>query len=302
MKKLSFTQYARAKQFLNTDARRLERAMFHYEFESGDATDVFTELKKFQNQDGGFGHGLEPDLRCKESSALATTVALQYLSNVQSNQKNEMIDDCFRFFANTYKNEGNGWEIIPPEADHAPRAIWWNYSGIAPNWGNPNAEILSYLYTYPQFLTKELSDLQQHLTHYAINYLHNDCDISEMHEMFCFIRLFKVIPADLRSRSIDRLEQFIDNCVVKNPEERNGYCAVPLQIVDSPESRYYEKYADVIPYDLDRLIESQAEDGSWESNWTWGRYEEDWQQAKREWKGCITLRNLRTLKLFNRIE
>ena len=33
----------------------------------------------FQNDDGGFGHGLEPDLRLAGSSVIVTTVALQHL-------------------------------------------------------------------------------------------------------------------------------------------------------------------------------------------------------------------------------
>lgn len=60
-------------------ARNLERSLFRYEFENGSFTDVLIELSRYQNEDGGFGHGLEPDLRCKESSALATTRALEIL-------------------------------------------------------------------------------------------------------------------------------------------------------------------------------------------------------------------------------
>lgn len=302
MKRLSSDQFLRARDFVKSEGRSLERVMFKYEYESGSADDVLMELKKFQNKDGGFGKGLEPDLRCEKSSALATTVALQVLSKVKSNQKNELISDCFRFFVNTYRSEGNGWEIIPREADQYPRAIWWNYSGVTSLWGNPNAEILGYLYEYPELLSRDLLDIKQYLTDYAKNYLLQNCELTEMHEMYCYVRLFERMPVNLRNQMENKLELFVENGVVKNPEERNGYCAVPLQIVDSPESYYYSKYSDVIPFDLDQLIDSQTEDGSWEPNWSWGRFEEEWEHAKKDWKGFITLNNLRILKSFDRIE
>lgn len=302
MEKLSIDQYIKAREFMNTAARGIDKAMFNYEFENGNDTEVISELRKFQNSDGGFGKGLEPDLRCEQSSALATTVALQYLSKVNSNQKQELIAESFRFLEATYNNNENGWEIIPQAANLSPRADWWNYAGILPDWGNPNAEILGYLYEYPDLLSSNLNNIQQHLTRYAIDYLHNRCKLTEMHELFCFIRLTDRIPDDLRDNFAGKLTKFMENCVIKNPAERNGYCAVPLQIVDTPESRFLTTYSDVIPSDLDQLIKSQTEDGSWEPNWSWGRYEDDWQNAKREWKGYITLLNLRLLKSFSRIE
>lgn len=73
-------------------------------------------------------------------------------------------------------------------------------------------------------------------------------------------------------------------------------------VVKSPESRYYAKFAEVIPVDLDRMIEEQEENGSWAPNWEWGRFNDIWEnEAKVEWKGVLTLNALRTLKNFNRI-
>ena len=42
-------------------ARPLEIACYNYHFEKGSANGVLKELSAFQNHDGGFGHGLEPD-------------------------------------------------------------------------------------------------------------------------------------------------------------------------------------------------------------------------------------------------
>jgi len=69
MKRLSREAFDRARQFLKTQARPLDRAMFEYRFEGASAESVIAELARFQNDDGGFGRALEPDLRTPDSSA-----------------------------------------------------------------------------------------------------------------------------------------------------------------------------------------------------------------------------------------
>ncbi|MBP1936496.1 hypothetical protein [Paenibacillus sediminis] len=73
------------------------------------------------------------------------------------------------------------------------------------------------------------------ITNAAVSYLKEHCELTEMHEMLCYIRLFERLPNHLRLEITEKLNIFIENCVVKNPEDRNGYCAVPLQIMDYEE-------------------------------------------------------------------
>ena len=73
MNRLSRADFDRAKRFISAHARPLDRSLFVYHFQSGPADDVMAELVRFQNEDGGFGRGLEPDFRLGASSALATT-------------------------------------------------------------------------------------------------------------------------------------------------------------------------------------------------------------------------------------
>ncbi|AVV58547.1 hypothetical protein C7121_21710 [Paenibacillus glucanolyticus] len=298
MKYLPNESMDRSKKFIKSKARKLERAIFDYEFESGSLDIVLQELSKYQNEDGGFGNALEPDIRCQESSAIATTVGLQCLSRLRVDGNNQIVQKAIQYLLNTHSKEHMGWEPIPKEADNAPRAPWWNYVGVYKDWGNPNAEILGYFYEYSDLVS---SDLLNDLTAYAINYLNERCELKEMHEMFCFVRLANRLPADKYQLISDKLDKFIENCVIKNQADRQGYCAYPLQIVDSPESQYYEKYKEVIPQDLDGIIDGQEEDGAWAVNWSWGCYEEEWEKAKEEWKGVITLGSLLSLKSFNRL-
>jgi hypothetical protein len=291
--------YGKARHFLlSGTARKLEAALFRYEFERGPLEEVYLELEKFRNNDGGFGRALEPDLRCEASSALATTTALQLLLSMD--RRNEaMIGSAMQYLLNAYEDSRNGWDIIPKEADLYPRAIWWNYGAFGDHWGNPNAEIVGYFNEFP---VAGSSELTVKLNAYASRYLRDGCDLKEMHEMLCYVRWSNTLPKEAYEAIGDKLEEFVDNCVVRNPEDRTGYGCPPLLLVDSPKSRYYAKYEEVIPGDLDQLIESQGADGSWSPNWNWGRFEEEWETAKAEWQGVITLNALRTLRKFGRLD
>lgn len=66
------SNFDRAKVFIKTKARGLERSLFEYEFENGSQESVLAELITYQNKDGGFGNGIEPDFWLPNSSPMAT--------------------------------------------------------------------------------------------------------------------------------------------------------------------------------------------------------------------------------------
>jgi hypothetical protein len=111
-----------------TKSRKLEQAMFEFEFENGNKESVLAELKAYQNSDGGFGNAIEPDFRCNESSTLGTTIAFQYLSRIHANENTDMVKQAVSYFVHSVKRaDFYYWEIVPKEVDTAPRAPWWNY-------------------------------------------------------------------------------------------------------------------------------------------------------------------------------
>ncbi|MFD9027169.1 hypothetical protein ACFVY5_22125, partial [Streptomyces parvulus] len=73
---------ARAEQFVWRTARVLEQRLFAYHFRGGDAAPVETALDAYRNEDGGYGHALEPDLHGPASGPAHTARALRVLDAV----------------------------------------------------------------------------------------------------------------------------------------------------------------------------------------------------------------------------
>ena len=297
MTKLSEVQFEKAKSFIQSKARKLEIARFELEFEKGSKENVLQQLLRYQNEDGGFGNGLEPDFRCKESSALATSIGLNYLSKAGIDEKNEVVQKAVKYLLTTFNKERMGWQIVPREVESAPRAIWWNYSEDWA-WGNPTAEIIGLLHHYKGLVP---ADFLRDLTKYAIDYV-NDLTEYENHELLCILKFAKELPVEEYGLISNKLVEMVKANVTVDPDKWDSYCLLPIQVVNSPRSDFYELFSDSIPANLDYLVEKQTTDGCWEPTWAWGQFEEEWETAKVEWSGCLTLDYLKVLKAFDWID
>ena len=75
--KLSKENFKNSKDFILTNARMIERRLFHHEFENDSKEGVFHAVYAYRNSDGGFGHGMEPDTASPESQPLFSIMALE---------------------------------------------------------------------------------------------------------------------------------------------------------------------------------------------------------------------------------
>src|SRR6476661_71423 len=125
MRSLSAEAFGRAKEYLMTSGRTLEQARFKYLFENGSLDEVAAALAPYQNPDGGFGHGLEPDARTPTSGALATSVGLGVLRDCGATADHEQVRGAVGYLLATLDPAGKVWRIIPADANNYPHAPWW---------------------------------------------------------------------------------------------------------------------------------------------------------------------------------
>lgn len=287
MKYLSKESFEKAKVWIENNARPLEKARMHSHFDGGDESEVIKELLKFQNTDGGFGHALEPDLRTPNSSILATSLAFQI----------QYIESSNKYLLNNYDRKNKTWRIIPPSAEDSPHAPWWNQIGREEHFSgfhlNPTAEILGYLSEFDRDLGEKIYSMVKNLKEI------------EMHDFLCCKRLSesKNIPENFRQNLIIELGRLLDTCLVTDPSKWSGYGLRPLQVVDLPNSIYFNKLKNSVETNLDYEIDTQDKSGAWLPTWSWqGQFLNEWEKAKKEWSGILTLEKLLMLKRFDRIK
>ena len=302
---LTKESFVAAQCFIEANARPLDVVLLHFYFSAESTESVLSALRKYQNPDGGFGHALEPDLRATESSALCTSIAFQIFRTIAAKPDDSMVAQAVSYLLKTLDRARRHWRIIPTSADASPHAPWWNQTGREDTFNsfslNPTAEILGYLYDFPEHVPTEIVRL---VSDQVIGHL-SDLDTIEMHELLCCLRLLQTsnLPQTVREQVRHKLTELVKETVACDPTQWKGYSLRPLQVVESPDSPFMDGLEEAVNANLDYEIASQGEDGSWTPTWTWGdAYPDDWKKARLEWSGVITLEKLLKLRAFNRIE
>ena len=302
MKTLSGAALKRAEIFLGTHARPLEQALFATFLRDASAEWALVELAAFQNNDGGFGHGLEPDLQLSSSSILATTVALQHLRALQVTADHPLVVGAVRYLVGKYDGDALAWPFVPPQVDAAPHAPWWQYDDdLSQYLANPRAEIVGYLFDYAELVPAELCEK---LLVTVIDFLENLSRKLTMHELLCYVRLVETesLPDDARHHMLSDLQPLISSGVETDPTRWDGYVLKPLMVAPLPSSLFAESLRNSIDDNLDFEIDRQQKDGSWAPNWSWGdAYPEAWLHAKRAWQGVLTVNMTKSLLAYGRV-
>ncbi|WP_181347704.1 hypothetical protein [Thalassobacillus sp. CUG 92003] len=268
--------------------------------------DILIALRRFQNDDGGFGNGLEADFRLPDSSALATSVAFQTLIQWEEHPLAlPIIERSITYLEDHFDEARRGWYAVPPKVNDYPHAFWWHVhedgrSFIDHHWGNPSAELIGYLYQYRSF-TRRLNVDQ--LVKDALEHLDGLEKFESEHEIYCYQRLFKLHPDLETPRLADKITHAVQELVHEDQTKWKEYVPQPLSFVHHPDEQDYDISHEAIETNLDMLVDVLKDGKLREPNWAWGdHYPDAWQAAKQEWEGVLTLEALTLLDHFNRID
>jgi hypothetical protein len=286
-------------QWIESNGREIDKATFA-EVRGGHGSDLIAALRPYANEDGGFGHALEPDVRLSGSSVLATTIGFQLLSACKAPASEPLVEGGMRYLDATYDADGRAWPIVPSDVDSAAHAPWWSYKGLDGQLINPRAEIIGYMYTWPGLFDADIrDDLMAELTKTL-----STAGELEMHEVLVVDRLMNSgLPDDVRSALWEPYRRLTLAAVNTDRAAWQKYQLSPLMIVKGPDHPLASDLADSIEANLDFLVEQQENDGSWAPTWSWfGQYPEDWPTAERDIRSKVTADALSTLTRFGRTD
>ncbi len=200
VKTFAHSQFQQAQDFVNSAARPIEQALFAWRFANGDPAQVVAALAPYQNEDGGFGHGLEPDFWVDASSPLATMVAFQTLTQLPAAISVEMAQKGLAYFVESYHPNERRWYAVPPQVNDFPHAPWWHYDAgtggcaIDATPANPSFEIIGYLHRCQAWLPKAFHPQLNHLLDDAVGaILERPEEVGEHHALLCALRLAETI-------------------------------------------------------------------------------------------------------------
>jgi hypothetical protein len=288
--------FAAGDRFMLNQARLLEKRLFATLFLGQPGAHVVDALRGYQNDDGGFGHALEPDKRCPASLPIDVETAFGAMAAAGTVDAGavdvHMITKACDFLAANADSDGAvplAFSVI----EQFPRAVHWSDWAYAPAL-NPTAGLAGLLYQlgvdHPW---------RAQATEYCWQRLAPGNPLGDAHTLSEVMIFLANVPdrdrADQHARAI--AAHFDDIDMFHLDPDAEGYGVTPLQIAPEPGSRWRALFSDaLIDRHLDRLLKSQLDDGGWPISW-----EPPSQAATLEWRGVVTLAALRTLTAYGRI-
>lgn len=295
------TPLARAEQFVWLTARVLEQRRFAYHFLRGGAEPVEVALAAYLNEDGGYGHALEPDLRGPVSQPLHTGHALRVLDSI-GRCGGLRIERICRYLTEVSNLDGalpavhpsqRGYPAAPfvPIVDDPPSALL--STGPVVGLLHRNQVWHAWLFRATEFCWSAVESLEK----------------SHPYEIEAAVAFLDGVPDRSRAQAVaDRLGRLVreQGLAVLDPGRLDEFPVAPgyapgehhfpydyARVPDSLARRWFTD--EEMAHSLDHLAATQQEDGGWPVTWR------QWAPGTAlEARPIVTIEALRTLRAHGR--
>jgi hypothetical protein len=284
-------QFLAADRFVQAEARLLERRLFDTLFRDAPAEGVTGVLRGYQNADGGFGHGLEPDKRCPASLPIDVEIAFQALATAGAADA-VLIGPACDYLAGVTTADGAVPMAFPVIEDY-PRAAHWTDWTYAPGI-NPTAGLAGLLhqlgFEHPW---------REAATGYCWRVIESGELPEEVHALGEIMSFLAHVPdRDRAERAAPAVLERMTESPMFQPMPKPGeYGLTPLHVAGTADSPWRGLFDPAqIDAHLDQLVTGQQEDGGWPVTW-----EPPSAASLLEWRGIVTVQAVRTLRSYGKI-
>jgi hypothetical protein len=283
--------FSAAAAFVAANARVLDRRRFERLFEDGPAAPVRDAVAAYRNDDGGFGHALEPDCRAPGSQPAAVAMALHIMDETGAWDE-DLVRGACDWLAAVAPAEGGAAFVEATLAGwaHAP---WW-----VPEEGHPASLVATGMIAGTLHARGVSHPWLDGATEVMWNRIAK-MDEPGAYEMFGVLAFLQHVPDRERARAVfSRVGPLIleRNMVALDPEAPGEVHGV-LSFAPEPDSLARVLFDDAtIQAHLDHLAHGQKDDGGWTFNWpAWSP------AAELDWRGFLTVDALRSLRANGRL-
>ena len=274
---------AAARSFVYSQARVLEQRLYATLFEDAPTAGVVRALEAFRNDDGGLGHGLEPDKRCPSSQPLDVVYGLEALGLAGA----RTIDARFADFLASVADERGAIPFLLPSVRDYPHAAHLGLDAFYEPRAWPTSSLAAWLHAFGarhEWLDRatafSFAELEReppgdaHAIREALRFLRHAPDRE---------RADALRPAIVAK--LDRAAYFVADA------DDEAYGVTPLEL-DEP-GLFPQAQLDA---HLDRLDSEQQADGGWPLRW-----EPPSEASTLDWRGMRTVQALHTLRAHGRL-
>jgi hypothetical protein len=276
-----------AETFIWNTARLLDRHRYAMLFEDGPAEPVIDVLRGYRNPDGGFGHALEPDVRCPSSQPSAALSALEILGEAGASD-GELASGARAWVARIAAADGSVPSAMP-DFEGYPHAPWYTVE--------PESMLTLALVAacYDGGATE--AEWLDRATAWCWRSIETKERPAGYWLKFALAFLDAVADEERADTAIASLAGRVDTSAVEPVGGTEGEALRPLDLSPRPGSRSRALVTEAqIEDHLNRVESEQRPDGGWMFDWL------AWSPAQTaDWRGIITIRALTWLRENGRL-
>ncbi len=275
--------HAAAETFIWSTARLLDRHRYAMLFSDGSAEPVLAALRGYRNPDGGFGHALEPDLRCPGSQPAATLYALEMLHEA-GRFDSDLALGARAWIASIAAADG-GLPFALPGFEPYPHSPWWSLG--------PPSSFLTFALAAALHAGGVAGDeWLERATEWSWRAIEDATEPSGYWLKYACGFLDAVPEEDRARAAIASLSSVLDVTALAPAGGTEGETLRPLDLSPRPGSRCRALFTDAaIQAHLDLVEDGQKDDGGWMFDWL------AWSPAQTSaWRGILTIQALTLLR------
>lgn len=276
-----------AETFMASHARLLDRHRLLVVLGEGDVANTLTAVEGYRNSDGGYGWGLEPDLRSVVSQPVGAMHAMEVFAEAAPITTPRAVELCDWLHRQTLDDGGLPF-ALPVEDPGGSSPIWTS--------GDPSSSSLqmtSQVAAHAHRLASHHLGIDEHpwldaATRYCLDAIGEMDDAPPAHAL-----MFSVRFLDAAAPRVPEVDAALDRLARHVPADgavpvQGGVAGEKLNLLDlsprpgSPSRRLFDEQ--VIEADLARLARLQQPDGGWTVD-----FETSSPAAALEWRGYATV-------------
>ncbi|MGH2849980.1 MAG: hypothetical protein ACRDLP_05130 [Solirubrobacteraceae bacterium] len=278
-----------AERFVLANARVIDRHRLAVLLHGAPVEPFLRALSAYQNDDGGFGHALEPDVRSPHSEPVSALRAIELLNEVGA-PDDRMMAEAAAWVGAIALADG-GVPVVMPTAAAYPHAPWMVAS--------EGASFLTLAIAGALLEAGSREPWLERATAWSWSALARPDELSA-YWVKCALAFLDAVPDESRaSAALEQIRPMLgDSGSLPVAGGIEGERLTPLVLSERPRARSRALFTDEqIANDLDRLEREQQDDGGWTFDWL------AWSPGQSvEWRGAITVQAVRTLITHGRIE
>lgn len=286
-----------AKNFICETARPFEKAVYDVLYNHHSVDCALDELKKYQNEDGGFGHALEADNWNPNSNPIATNDAIIWLYRMNAIEvAKDMVNGIIKYLESqdSFDENEKKWLFSIDSNKDYPHAIWWEKNGSGIDGYNPTVSLAAFMICYGK-----RKPLYEEILCEAVSYLKNANEMGG-DSLKCYLLSYELLKNNDITDIIDLeilkelLSDWIGRVICPDTEKYGvEYVTAPSDIFSGCYLEFAsENVKPLIQAELDIIGNMQKEDGGFDISWKWYTPYEEFEQARIWWRPRVTLEKL----------